>query len=223
MKNKKNFMDYERPSVTADVVLFKMGEEYISNRQSEKKVLRVLLIKRPNEPEKDKFSLPGGFVGIDETIEDVAKNKVFEKTGYKDFFLEQLYTFDGINRDERWRVISTAYIGILRPHVFPRQYGTHFGEWFDIVNDNKLVGIDTGRELSFDDLAFTQTSDLNLKNQNLQLVLLILLLKRLCKNRLIISKEQCKTVYNQLAKLYLVVHTDLQNYIERRITNAKYF
>lgn len=154
MKNKKNFMDYERPSVTADVVLFKMGEEFISNRQSEKKVLRVLLIKRPNEPEKDKFSLPGGFVGIDETIEDVAKNKVFEKTGYKDFFLEQLYTFDGINRDERWRVISTSYIGILRPHVFPRQYGTHFGEWFDIVNDNKLVGIDTGRELSFDDLAF---------------------------------------------------------------------
>lgn len=150
----KSFMDYERPSVTADVVLFKMGEEYISNRQSEKKTLRVLLIKRPDEPYKDKFSLPGGFVGIDETIEDVARKKVFEKTGYKDFYMEQLYTFDEINRDERWRVISTAYIGILRPYVFPAQYGTHFGEWFNIIDDNKLIGIDTGRELSFKDLAF---------------------------------------------------------------------
>ena len=157
MKNKKNFMDYERPSVTADVVLFTMGEEFISNRKSSKKQLRVLLMKRESDPYNGYFSLPGGFVGINETIEEVAKKKVFEKTGFDNFYMEQLYTFDGLNRDERWRVISTAYIGIVKPHTFASQYGTHFSEWFNIIGD-KLIGIDTGRELSFDDLAFDHGS-----------------------------------------------------------------
>ena len=152
--NKKNFMDYERPSVTADVVLFQMGENYVNNRKSAQKQLRVLLMKRETQPHNGKFSLPGGFVGIDETIEDVAKKKVLEKTGFDNFYMEQLYTFDGLNRDERWRVISTTYIGIAKPSTNRKQDGTHISEWFNIVNDNKLVGVDTGIELTFDDLAF---------------------------------------------------------------------
>lgn len=154
MNENKNFMSYERPSVTADVVMFKVHDKIIDKRQKSKKSLRVLLIRRETEPYEGKWSLPGGFVGIDETIEEVARRKVLEKTGYDQYYLEQLYTFDGIDRDSRWRVISTAYIGIMKPHTFTKQYGTHFGEWFEILDDNTLIGIDTLRTLTFDDLAF---------------------------------------------------------------------
>lgn len=154
MSENKNFMSYERPSVTADVVMLKVYDKIIDKRQKSKKSLRVLLIRREEEPCAGKWSLPGGFVGIDETIEEVARKKVLEKTGYDQYYLEQLYTFDGIDRDSRWRVISTAYIGIMKPHVFTKQYGTHAGEWFEILDDNTLIGIDTLRTLTFDDLAF---------------------------------------------------------------------
>lgn len=150
----KDFMSYERPSVTADVVLFKMREEIIDKRRKSKKSLRILLIKRDEEPCKNKWSLPGGFVGIDETIEEVARRKVFEKTGYDDYYLEQLYTFDALDRDSRWRVISTAYIGIAKPFLRPKKYGSHVAEWFEITEDNMLIGIDTNRTLFFEDLAF---------------------------------------------------------------------
>lgn len=154
MSDNKNFMSYERPSVTADVVMFKVYDKIIDKRQKSKKSLRVLLIRRDAEPCEGKWSLPGGFVGIDETIEEVARRKVLEKTGYDQYYLEQLYTFDGIDRDSRWRVISTAYVGIMKPHTFTKQYGTHAGEWFEILDDNTLIGIDTLRTLTFDDLAF---------------------------------------------------------------------
>lgn len=154
MSENKNFMSYERPSVTADVVMLKVYDKIIDKRQKSKKSLRVLLIRREEEPCAGKWSLPGGFVGIDETIEEVARKKVLEKTGYDQYYLEQLYTFDGIDRDSRWRVISTAYIGIMKPHVFTKKYGTHAGEWFEILDDNTLIGIDTLRTLTFDDLAF---------------------------------------------------------------------
>lgn len=151
---KENFMQYERPSVTADVVMLKIHDTLINKRQKSKKSLRILLIRRDTEPCKNKWSLPGGFVGIDETIEEVARRKVLEKTGYDQYYLEQLYTFDAIDRDSRWRVISTAYIGIMKPYTFPKQYGTHVGEWFEIQDDNTFVGIDTLRTLTLDDLAF---------------------------------------------------------------------
>ena len=121
MSDNKNFMSYERPSVTADVVMFKVYDKIIDKRQKSKKSIRVLLIRRDAEPCEGKWSLPGGFVGIDETIEEVARRKVLEKTGYDQYYLEQLYTFDGIDRDSRWRVISTAYVGIMKPHTFTKQ------------------------------------------------------------------------------------------------------
>ena len=154
MSNNSSFMSYERPSVTADVVMFKVHDKIIDKRQKSKKSLRVLLIRRNAEPYEGMWSLPGGFVGINETIEEVARRKVLEKTGYDQYYLEQLYTFDGLDRDSRWRVISTAYIGIMKPHTFNKQNGTHSGDWVEILDDNTVIGIDTLRTLTFDDLAF---------------------------------------------------------------------
>lgn len=145
-----DFMDYERPSVTADVVLFRIKNIEINKRLEDKKELQVLLIRREKEPYKGKWSLPGGFVGIEKTIGDTAKEKVLQKCGIKDFYLEQLYTFDSINRDSRWRVISTSYIGIAKQDCDCNKEGCN---WFTIKN-NVLISDNGILTISMDSLAF---------------------------------------------------------------------
>lgn len=147
------FFEYERPSVTADVVLFRIKETPISNRQTAKKELQVLLMKRNTAPCNNQWSIPGGFVNIDETIEDTAKAKMLEKCGYKDFYMEQLYTFDAPQRDERWRVISTAYIGIAKKNHNAIQEGIMENDWFTIIG-SELHKNDSDEIIYFSDLAF---------------------------------------------------------------------
>ena len=89
--------------VTTDVVMLRM-----SNNN-----LQILLLRRDEEPFKDCWSLPGGFVQETKTFEETIRNKVKEKTGYSDMYLEQLYSFDSLKRDPRGRIISIAYIGLL--------------------------------------------------------------------------------------------------------------
>lgn len=95
--------DYPRPSVTTDMILFTINENY---------QLNVLLIKRKNHPYINKWALPGGFCGIDESLDDCARRELKEETGV-DAYLEQLYTFSEPNRDPRMRVISTTYMALI--------------------------------------------------------------------------------------------------------------
>ena len=110
-----SLMDYERPSLTTDIVLIRVNETDSGNmRRSSNKQLQVLLVKRNIEPQHGKWSLPGGVVEIDEEIESNVKRKLREKTGVSgEFYIEQLYTFGNINRDERGRVISVSYLGLV--------------------------------------------------------------------------------------------------------------
>lgn len=94
---------YEKPSVTADILIFTMNKEHN---------LELLLIKRGGHPNKGKWALPGGFVGIDESIEEAAKRELLDETGLEHVYLEQLYTFGEVNRDPRMRVISVAYMAL---------------------------------------------------------------------------------------------------------------
>ena len=149
-----NFMKYERPSVTADVVLLRtVDAENDSNRKNSNKKLQVRLYKRKEEPFIDKWSIPGGFVNIDKTIEEIAKAKVKEKVGYDNIFLEQLYTFDNIERDSRWRVISTAYIGIANQNSKFTNPTDCESLWFTIDGDT-LVCEEIPLKLNASDLAF---------------------------------------------------------------------
>ena len=75
--------------------------------------LQVLLVSRPIDPFKGSRTLPWGFVGNKETLEESAYKKLEEKTSVKDIYLEQLYTFSDIKRDPRWRIISTAYMSLV--------------------------------------------------------------------------------------------------------------
>jgi 8-oxo-dGTP diphosphatase len=94
---------YERPSVTVDVVM-------MSLRQRD---LQVLLIKRSSWPYEGMWAIPGGFVNIDESLEDAAKRELQEETGVQDVYLEQLYTFGDPGRDPRTRVITVVYFALL--------------------------------------------------------------------------------------------------------------
>lgn len=77
--------------------------------------LEVLLIKRKHEPYKSCWALPGGSIGQqDLTLEDAAARELAEQTNVKDVYLEQLYTFGDRGRDPRTRVVTIAYLALIR-------------------------------------------------------------------------------------------------------------
>lgn len=96
---------YERPSVTVDTVIFSLqrGE------------LQVLLVQRKHWPYQGTWAIPGGFVRMDESLEQAARRELSEETGVddQDIYLEQLYTFGDPGRDPRTRVITVAYFALV--------------------------------------------------------------------------------------------------------------
>ena len=94
---------YEKPAVTADMAIFSI----IDND------LKILLVKRNVPPFRDMWALPGGFVDVNESLEDAAKRELFEETGVKDVYLEQLYSFGDPKRDPRGRVITVAHFALI--------------------------------------------------------------------------------------------------------------
>ena len=95
--------EYPHPAVTTDVVIFTIEDEQ----------LKLLLIKRACEPYQGCWALPGGFVEIDEDLEQGALRELEEETGVTGIFLEQLYTFGKPGRDPRERVITVAYYALV--------------------------------------------------------------------------------------------------------------
>lgn len=80
--------------------------------------LKIALVKRAKEPFKGDWSLPGGFVNINESLEDSVKQKLSLKAGYENLYLEQLATFGDIDRDPRSRVITVAYFALTSAENF---------------------------------------------------------------------------------------------------------
>ena len=96
--------DYPRPSVTVDIVLF--TDEFPHPQ--------VLLIRRKNAPFKGLWALPGGFLDMDETLEMAALRELHEETNISNVQLTQIGAFGNPNRDPRGRVITVAYLGIVK-------------------------------------------------------------------------------------------------------------
>ncbi|WP_026838440.1 NUDIX domain-containing protein [Gillisia sp. JM1] len=78
---------------------------------------RILLIKRKNEPFKNSWALPGGFLEETENLKEGAKRELLEETGLEVEVLNQLKTYGDLNRDPRGRTISIAFIGKLNKEV----------------------------------------------------------------------------------------------------------
>lgn len=127
--------DYERPSVTTDMVIFTVTEEKAdSYRKLPEKELRVLLIRRAGHPYLGKWALPGGFVRSNETTEQAAVRELCEETGVEDVYLEQLYTFSDIGRDPRTWVISCSYMALINSDTLELKAGDDAADaaWFKV-------------------------------------------------------------------------------------------
>ena len=93
---------YPRPAVTTDCVIFGI------TRDGER---RVLLVQRGNEPFKGMWAFPGGFLNMDETLEQCARRELKEETGLDTpIRFEELKSFSTVDRDPRGRTISVAFV-----------------------------------------------------------------------------------------------------------------
>jgi 8-oxo-dGTP diphosphatase len=123
--------EYPRAALTVDCVVFGFdaGE------------LKILLIKRGLAPFKDKWALPGGFVRVDETIDEAARRELAEETNLQGVFLEQLYTFGAIERDSRERVVTVAYYALVALAGHPATGATDASEaaWFPVSKPPPLA------------------------------------------------------------------------------------
>lgn len=139
---------YEKPSVTADALVITMNEA---------KQLEVLLTKRKSHPFQDRWSLPGSFVGMEESLEEAVERGLKQKTGLCDVYLEQLYTFGAVDRDPRMRIISVAYIALVpkrKLHMTETSNAALFAISYagrDIILSSKKLGAEiAASELAFD-------------------------------------------------------------------------
>jgi len=103
--------------------------------------LKVLLIQRALDPFKGKWALPGGFVHVDETLDDAARRELAEETGLENVFLEQLYTFGTVKRDPRERVVSVAHFALVKLSDYKAKAATDAAKaaWFPISELPKLA------------------------------------------------------------------------------------
>ena len=135
--------EYPRPSVTVDCVVF--------GADLEREHLEVLLIQRDVPPFEGAWALPGGFVLMDETLDEAAARELAEEAGVRDVFLEQLYTFGAPDRDPRGRVISVAYYALVKPGDYQARASTD-------ARDAAWYSIDQLPDLPFDHAQIFETA-----------------------------------------------------------------
>jgi len=116
--------EYPMPAVTVDAVIFRN-----TARSGE-----VLLIRRLNEPYKGQWAIPGGFINIDEELEDAVVRELQEETGIIHPSLKQLFTVGTVGRDPRYRTISVIYVGWFDEKTMRVKAGDDAAEaaWFNV-------------------------------------------------------------------------------------------
>lgn len=129
----KSFDQYQNPSLAVDLVVFGYHENS----------LNVLLLNRKEEPFKNKWTLPGAFLQMEERFQDTCSRVLKTKLGMTNLFLEQLYSFDELKRDPRGRVISVTYYALINPTKFEIIAGNMANDvkWFP-VNEIPRLGFD---------------------------------------------------------------------------------
>lgn len=121
---------YPRPAVTVDIII-------IRNACAD---AELLLIQRLNQPFQDQWAIPGGFVDMDETVEQAAERELKEETALSGILLNQFKTYSAVNRDPRGRTISIVFVGIA-----PFESNAIAGDdaknaqWFKLNNLPKLA------------------------------------------------------------------------------------
>jgi 8-oxo-dGTP diphosphatase len=137
----KYIYDWPRPMVTVDAAVFTHSGGKI----------RVLLIKRGNEPFKGKWAIPGGFVDMDEELEDAVVRELAEETGVTGVRLEQMHTFGTVGRDPRGRQITIVYIGVATEEQTKLEAGDDADQakWFDVEELPEDLAFDHNEVIRF--------------------------------------------------------------------------
>ncbi len=133
--------EWPRPMVSADAAVF-----HISGGRTS-----LLLIKRKNEPYMGQWAIPGGFLDLDEELEDAAARELAEETGLTGVHLEQLRAFGTIGRDPRGRMITVTFIGVTNEENPEVKGGDDAAEakWFDIDNLPDNLAFDHDKVIKF--------------------------------------------------------------------------
>lgn len=125
-----NALNKTRLLVAIDCIIFGFDGEH----------LKILLIKRGFAPEQGKWSLMGGFIGAQESLDEAANKILLQLTGLKGVYLEQLYTFGRPERDPLERVVSVAYFALINIHRYKAQMSEQYqAEWFLISEMPGLI------------------------------------------------------------------------------------
>ena len=140
-KKGKYIYDWPRPMVSVDALVF----GFFRNEA------KVLLIQRGNEPFKGQWALPGGFVDIDEELEDAVVRELEEETGLVDVPLEQMHAFGKCGRDPRGRQITIAFMGIATKGQNKIKAGDDAAQvrWFDLEKVPKDLAFDHNKVVRF--------------------------------------------------------------------------
>lgn len=130
MMIRKQYSGIERFPVALDGIIFGF----------DRKNLKLLLIKRDLEPEKGKWSLMGGFLKSNESLDEAASRILTKLAGLKNIYLEQLYGFGEIDRDPVERTISIAYYSLINIHNHDKELEKEYGaRWFPIDDLPELI------------------------------------------------------------------------------------
>lgn len=145
-----NPKEYDALALTTDILVLSISNETQANyRKTTKKHMSVLMVKRTDFPFKDKWCLPGGFLKINEPLEECPKRILKKETNLDNIYLEQLYTFGSLNRDPRMRVISTSYVALVDKDLLNNNLNSN-ASWFNltynIAGDIITVDLDNDTE-----------------------------------------------------------------------------
>jgi ADP-ribose pyrophosphatase YjhB (NUDIX family) len=128
----KIYSDKSRHLVAVDCIIF--------GYDISEKVIKLLLVKRSFEPAMGKWSLAGGFIDADESLDEAANRILFKLTGLRNVFLEQSFTYGNINRDPGARVISTSYFSLIKiQDIDKNAQQTNGAHWRSITELPELI------------------------------------------------------------------------------------
>jgi 8-oxo-dGTP diphosphatase len=122
--------NYPRPAVTSDIAVLRLEE-----------FPEILLIKRKEDPFQGKWALPGGFMNLEETLEEAARRELEEETGIKAGELIRFDTYDKPGRDPRGRTITQVFVLVWKKEMGIPQAGDDAADlsWFPLTELPELA------------------------------------------------------------------------------------
>jgi len=125
-----NYTSEDKALLAIDCIIFGFDNED----------LKILLIKRDFEPEKGKWSLIGGFLKQNETLDDAAERILFRLTGVQDIYMEQFYAFSEVDRDPVERTVSVSYYALINIETHNKELIENYNaQWFSVAKAPKLI------------------------------------------------------------------------------------